>query len=88
MGRAKYGRGLAREIVSAVNSGVMQHPFTVEDVQRLVATNKWDVPETMLYPVLHGGSSDSHSPTHKKYFVNLGNGQFMLRDDFVSPRWR
>lgn len=88
MGSAKYGRGLARELVSAVNCGIIGEPFTVDDERRLIQMNGWDVPETMIYPVLYGGASNSHSSMHKKYFFELGNGQFMLRDEFRSPKWR
>lgn len=88
MGKAKYGRGLAREIVAAVNLGLIHEPFTVEDERRLIAMNGWPVPDTMIYPILEGGASDSHSPTHKKYFVRVSPGQFRLRDEYRSSKWR
>ena len=33
---AKYGRGLNREIVSAVNAGIIKEPFSTKDIRKLI----------------------------------------------------
>jgi len=38
----KYGRGLNRELVSAINAGEIKEPFSTKDVRKLIALKKWD----------------------------------------------
>jgi hypothetical protein len=86
---AKYGRGLNREVVAAVNNGSIREPFTVEDVRHLIRGKRWNPPPTANHVVvtLANGASDSHSDTYKKYFRTLGDGQYRLRDRYRGDEW-
>jgi hypothetical protein len=33
---AKYGRGLNREVVAAVNAGLITEPFSTKDIRKLI----------------------------------------------------
>jgi hypothetical protein len=85
----KYGRGLNRELVSAVNAGEIKEPFGTEDVRQLIALKKWDPPPTEAYinVTLSNASSEEHSLTYKKYFNALGGGQYRLRDEYRGSEW-
>ena len=86
---AKYGRGLNREIVAAVNSGLISEPFSTDDIRRLVNIKRWNPEPTdnHINVTLANGASDSHSVTYKKYFTSIGNGQYKLRTQFRSNDW-
>jgi hypothetical protein len=86
---AKYERGLNRELVAAVNSGIVSEPFTVADVRRVIRQKGWkpEPPEEYVVVALSNGASEDHSHTYKKYFLSLGNGRYMLRPEFNGRRW-
>ena len=69
----KYGRGLNRELVAAVNSGIVSEPFTVSDVRRVIREKGWkpEPPEEYVVVALSNGASEEHSHTYKKYFSSL-----------------
>ncbi len=77
---AKYGRGLNREIVAAINNKIINEPFDVNSVSHLVSLKGWDVPDSYVDVALANASSEAHSSTYKKYFVSLGNGKYKLVD--------
>lgn len=85
----KYGRGLNRELVGAVNAGEIREPFCISDVKKLIALKKWEPPPTQAYinVTLSNASSPDHSLTYKKYFISLGNGQYKLRDAYRGSDW-
>ena len=87
---AKYGRGLNREIVAAVNTGELTEPITVESVRRLVRIRDWpeSPTENQITVTLSNGASDAHSATYKKYFYSLDHGEYELRPQFRGERWR
>ena len=85
---AKYGRGLNREIVGAVNQGVMEEPFSVVQIRKLIALRNWDITEGYITVSLPNGSSITHSANYKKYFESLGNGQYIVSEQFKGVRWR
>lgn len=87
---AKYGRGLDRELVAAVNSGIVSEPFTVSDVRKVIREKAWkpEPPEEYVVVALSNGASEEHSHTYKKYFRALGDGQYMLRPEFKGKRWK
>lgn len=85
---AKYGRGLNREILAAVNSGLITEPFSTEDVRRFVEGRWWHVPETFHSVCLANGSNHEHSVTYKKYFVSLGDGQYQIDASYRGHNWR
>lgn len=87
MKRAKYGRGLNREIVAAVNSGTISEPFSIDDVRNLIADRGWEVPETYLRVCLANGASNQHSLTYQKYFVSMGQGKYRLSGKYKGPQW-
>jgi hypothetical protein len=86
---AKYGRGLNREIVAAVNAGSISEPFSVEDVIKLIKIKNWKPGPTdnHVNVTLANGASDTHSPTYKKYFLCVGYGQYKLRTQYRSSDW-
>ena len=65
----KYGRGLNREVVAAVNEGFISEPFSVREVRSLVKRKGWtpEPPEEYIVVTLANGASESHSPTYKKH---------------------
>ncbi len=85
----KYGRGLNRELVGAVNAGEIKEPFSTKDVRKLIALRKWDPSPTEAYIIvaLSNASSEEHSPTYKKYFIALGDGRYRLRDTYRGSEW-
>ena len=87
---AKYGRGLNRELVAAVNNGIVTEPFTVADVRKVIRQNGWkpEPPENYVLVALPNGASEDHSHTFKKYFRSLGDGRYILRPEFKGPKWR
>lgn len=86
---AKYGRGLNREIVSAVNSGLIKEPFSTKDIRVLVAKKKWDPgpTENHINVTLANASSNNHSFTYKKYFISIGNGFYKLKNQYRGIDW-
>jgi hypothetical protein len=85
---AKYGRGLNREIVGAVNNGVISEPFGIPEIRQFTTSRGWDVPETYVNVTLANASSEEHSITYKKYFYATGNGAYRLRPDYRGPEWK
>lgn len=86
---AKYGRGLNRELVGAVNAGEIKERFSIADVKKLIALRKWDPPPTQSHinVTLSNASSEYHSLTYKKYFIALGDGEYKLRDEYRGSEW-
>ena len=87
---AIYGRGLNREIVAAVNNGEIQELITVDSVRKVVELRGW-VPrptEKHIAVTLANGSSNTHSPTYKKYFVADDAGGYRLKDEYKGDRWK
>jgi len=87
---AKYGRGINRELVAAVNSGIVTEPFTIANVQKVIRQNGWnpEPPENYVLVALSNGASEYHSHTYKKYFRSLGDGRYMRRPEFKEQMWR
>lgn len=77
---AKYGVGFSTEFAWAVKQGIIQEPFCLEDVRRFADMKGWSPSQNYLNVVLPNGSSDSHSPTYKKYFTAVGNGMYRLSE--------
>ena len=85
---AKYGRGLNREIVAAVNRGELSEPLTTASVRQLAALRGWKPAENLILVALANAASDDHSPTYREYFRSLGRGQYQVRDEYRGPAWR
>jgi len=85
----KYGRGLNREVVAAVNEAFITEPFTVREVRRLIKHKGWkpEPPEEYVVVALANGASDNHSPTYKKYFLSTGEGLYELRGEYKGSNW-
>ena len=85
----KYGRGLNREVVAAVNRGSITEPFTVGEVRQLIKEKWWKPgpPEVYIVVALANGASDNHSPTYKKYFLSVGDGLYKLRSEYKGIEW-
>lgn len=85
---ARYGRGLNREIVGAVNQGIIDEPFSVVDIRHFAQKCGRNIPENYLIVSLANASSQDHRFTHKKYFQSLGNGQYQLIGKYRGFEWR
>ena len=85
----KYGRGLNREIVAAVNAGMLLEPFSIKDVRKLVKAKNWkpEPSENHINVTLANGASDSHSITYKKYFLSVGDGQYKVKPHYKGNEW-
>jgi hypothetical protein len=86
---AKYGRGLNREVVAAVNAGLITEPFSTKDIRKLIKLKKWkpEPTENYINVTLANGTSENHSPTYKKYFLSVGDGQYKLRAQYKGNEW-
>ena len=86
----KYGRGLNREIVGAVNSGLISEPFSIKDIRKLIKAKNWQPgpTENHINVTLANAASDNHSVTYKKYFLSIGDGQYKLRNQYKGNEWR
>jgi len=85
----KYGRGLNREVVAAVNKGTISEPFSVKQVRWLIKERGWrpEPPEEYVVVTLANGASDNHSLTYKKYFVSIGDGMYKVRTEYKGSDW-
>lgn len=83
----KYGRGLNREIVAAVNAGELREPLTVRSVHTLAASRGWRISDAVMNVTLANAASETHSPTPKKYFESLGNGRYRVRAEYRGRNW-
>lgn len=86
---AKYGRGLNREIVAAVNKGIISEPFSTKDIRNLIKLKNWKpVPtENHINVTLANGASEEHSLTYKKYFLSAGDGQYKVKPQYKGKDW-
>ena len=82
----RYGRGLNRELVNAVNQGIIQEPFSIAQVKSFTKAKGWEVPDTYLNVCLANAASDHHSVTYKKYFIALGNGKYRIKEEYKRTR--
>jgi hypothetical protein len=85
---ARYGRGLNREIVGAVNQGIIDEPFSVADIRHFAQKCGWNIPENYLIGSLAKASGQDRSFAYKKYFQSLGNGQYQLVGKYRGFEWR
>jgi len=81
---AKYGRGLNREIVAAVNKGIISEPFSTKDIRKLIKLINWnpEPSENHINVTLSNGASEQHSITYKKYFISIGDGQYTVKPQY------
>jgi len=86
---AKYGRGLNREIVAAVNAGIIAEPFSTKDIRNLVRINNWkpEPTENHINVTLANAASTKHSLTYKKYFQSVGDGQYEVKHQYKGKDW-
>jgi hypothetical protein len=86
---AKYGRGLNREIVAAVNMSLISEPFSTKDIRELIKIKNWkpEPSENHINVTLANGASDKHSITYKKYFLSVGNGQYKVKSQYKGSDW-
>jgi hypothetical protein len=57
----KYGRGLNREIVSAVNIGIIDEPFGITEIKKFATSKGWNIPDTYINVTLANAANPSHS---------------------------
>jgi len=86
---SKYGRGLNREVVAAVNTDFLAEPFSTKDVRKVIKHKGWrpEPPEDYVNVALANGASDDHSVTYRKYFLCLGDGLYKLRPEYKGSNW-
>ena len=83
----KYGRGLNREIVGAVNRGVLAEPLTTEKIRTFALSMGWNIPESYILVALANGTSSEHSLSYQKYFDALGDGKYKVKRQFRGANW-
>jgi hypothetical protein len=86
---AKYGRGLNREIVAAVNMGIIAEPFSIKDIRKMIKLSNWkpEPSENHINVTLSNGANEQHSITYKKYFICVGDGQYKVKPLFKGKEW-
>lgn len=84
----KYGRGLGREVVGAVNCGELPEVFDVAVVREFAGQRGWNPPDSYLRVVLGNAAPNDHSPGYAKYFERVDEGHYRVRDEFRGPFWR
>lgn len=77
---SKFGDGLNIEFVRAVKKGQIAEPFTKGTVEKFASNKGWNPSPRYVSVMLANGSSLTHSPTYKKYFVSLGDGKYRLSE--------
>jgi hypothetical protein len=90
MKMSKYGRGLNREVVAAVNTGFLSEPFSTKDVRKVIRHEGWRPEPSQKYVnvALANGASNEHSITYGKYFLSLGDGRYKLRPEYKGSNRR
>lgn len=85
----KYGRGLNREVVAAANTGTIPDQFRVTDVRRMISKKNWrpEPTENYINCCLGNGSSDTYSLNYTKYFRSVGDGMYVVRDEYQGAQW-
>lgn len=84
---SKFGRGLNRKIVGAVNRGELPEPLTTAAVLEFALRHGWAVRETHLRVTLANAASSDHSPTYRKYFEAVSRGRYRVRQEFRGTEW-
>lgn len=80
---SKYGEGLAKEIVKAVNNGEIQEPLTQEKVKELCKAKNYKCTQNMLNVILPNSEIDAkHSPTFIKYFKRINRGEYVILPEY------
>ncbi len=76
---AKHGKGLAKEIVKAVNNGEIKEPLTREKIVKFCKMKNYDCSENMLNVILSNSEIDAaHSLTVKRYFKRIDSGKYVV----------
>jgi hypothetical protein len=83
----KYGRGLNREIVGAVNQGILTEPLTAAKVRQYAESRGWNSPDAYIDVALSNGASSEHSQTYRKYFDALGGGKYTVKRQYKGAKW-
>ncbi|MBS6025745.1 MAG: HNH endonuclease [Paeniclostridium sordellii] len=80
---AKYGEGLAKEIVKAVNNGEMKEPITIEKIKKL-CNDKWGTFEIRtVYSQLRNSSlNKNYNSNNTSYFLQVNRGKYILLEKY------
>lgn len=78
----KYGDGLNIEFVRAVNAGLVQEPFCVDDVRIFANSQGWSPSENQLRTTLSNATSDKHSETYGKYYYRVSRGRYKVKPQY------
>ena len=80
---SKYGEGLAKEIVKAVNNGEIQEPLTRKKVKELCKKKDYKCTQNMLNVILSNSEINAnHSPTFIKYFKKINRGEYVILPEY------
>ena len=82
MGKSRYGEGLGKEIIKAINNGELIEPISTQMIKQFCKSKGWDVPDNYTNVYLANSSSEHHSKNFKKCFYNVGENQYVLRDEY------
>lgn len=75
---SKYGEGLAREIIKAVNRGDIIEPITYKKIEQFCSNNGLAATENQMRVILSNGTENKHSPTYTKYFERTRRGEYRI----------
>jgi hypothetical protein len=76
---AKYGKGMANEILEGIDKGYLSEPITKEDVKKFMNSKGWFPPDTYINVFLANSSNLNHSKSYRKLFDALGEGKYILK---------
>jgi len=79
---AKYGKGLAREVVDAVLSGELKEPLTRQIIKKFCENRGWSVSKKYTNVLLADSTSEKHSLTYVKYFERVGENEYIVKTAF------
>ena len=78
----KHGEGLGLEIVKGVNRGLIKEPLTTKKVKEFCKRQGIKATDNHMGVILANATSNTHSPTYKKYFERISKGEYRVLDKY------
>jgi len=83
---AKYGKGLNKEIVDAINRGEIQNPFGIQDVILFTKNRGWNISLRHIGASLSNGCGRDCNGSRIKYFERFYHGAYRLDPKFIIKK--
>lgn len=80
---AKYGKGLNKEIVDAINKGEIQKSFGIQDVIVFTKKRGWNISLRHIGASLSNGCGRDYNGALIKYFEHFYHGAYRLDPRFI-----